>query len=245
MFDTNYKPEIYSHWRSLHSKAASSIGNARERAYLIIRDKIIYMELKPGEPLSDKVLAEQLQMSRTPVREALILLSAYNMVVLKPQIGTFVAPIDTEWVAMEQFSRLAMEKEIIRQACSRRDDKLVQRYEENVSRFALYENSDSPDRIHLMHELDNEFHGLACKATGRVNSYYHMLSYMQHIERLRALTLMMGVQKDINQDHREIAQAVAAGDEALALSRLEQHLSIYQDSMRTAQEQYPEYFAIG
>ena len=123
MFDTNYKPEIYSHWRSRHSKAASSIGNARERAYLIIRDKIIYMELKPGEPLSDKVLAKQLQMSRTPVREALILLSAYNMVVLKPQIGTFVAPIDTEWVAMEQFSRLAMEKEIIRQACSRRDDK--------------------------------------------------------------------------------------------------------------------------
>ena len=56
---------------------ATPVGiNAREKAYWIIRDKIIYMGLKPGEPVSDKILAEQLQMSRTPVREALILLSA-------------------------------------------------------------------------------------------------------------------------------------------------------------------------
>ena len=50
---------------------SGSVGasNARERAFLIIRDKIIYMDLKPGEPVSDKLLAEQMEMSRTPVRK--------------------------------------------------------------------------------------------------------------------------------------------------------------------------------
>ena len=63
--------------------AAGSGRNARETAYRIIRDKIIGCELKPGEAISDKQLAEELQMSRTPVREALIILSTSNMVVLK------------------------------------------------------------------------------------------------------------------------------------------------------------------
>ena len=63
--------------------AAGPGRNARETAYRIIRDKIIGCELKPGEAISDKQLAEELQMSRTPVREALIILSTSNMVVLK------------------------------------------------------------------------------------------------------------------------------------------------------------------
>ena len=42
--------------------------NAREAAYRILRDRIIFLDLKPGEPLNDKKLSEELQMSRTPVR---------------------------------------------------------------------------------------------------------------------------------------------------------------------------------
>ena len=53
--------------------AAGPGRNARETAYRVIRDKIIGCELKPGEAISDKQLAEELQMSRTPVREAVSL----------------------------------------------------------------------------------------------------------------------------------------------------------------------------
>ena len=110
-------------------------GSARERAFAVIRDKIIYMDLKPGESLSDKILAEQLEMSRTPVREALIRLSAYNMVVLKPQSGTFVAPIDAEQLEIEQFSRLTMEKEIIKLACQNQTPELKWVYESNLTEY--------------------------------------------------------------------------------------------------------------
>lgn len=219
--------------------------NAREKAYWIIRDKIIYMQLKPGEPLSDKLLAEQLEMSRTPVREALILLSAYNMVVMKPQIGTFVTPIDTEWVAMEQFSRLTMEKEMITRACSSPHPELYSAYNNNLKMFSEIEQSSHKDRIRHLHELDNDFHSFAFAACGKINSFLHMHSYMQHIERLRVLALILGTDTDIAKDHKAIADAVEKQDRITALQCLESHLNIYKESLTKAKDQHPEYFTLG
>ena len=225
---------------------ATPVGiNAREKAYWIIRDKIIYMGLKPGEPVSDKILAEQLQMSRTPVREALILLSAYNMVIMKPQIGTFVAPINAEWLAMEQFSRLTMEKEIIRQVCNKKDSELYANYNKNLERFAKIKRSDSPNHIRKLHELDNRFHSLAFASCGRLNSFLHMHSYMQHIERLRVLALMEAADGDILKDHSAIASAVMEQDERTAIRCLENHLSIYIESLEKTKSKNPEYFILG
>ena len=227
------------------SEKAFSQINAREKAYWIIRDKIIFMDLKPGEPVSDKILADQLQMSRTPVREALILLSAYNMVVMKPQIGTFVSPINSEWLTMEQFSRLTMEKEIIRQACAKDYPRLYAKYDKNLERFAALKQSSDPNRIRKLHDLDNNFHGLAFSAVGRINNFLHMHSYMQHIERLRVLALLTATDADILSEHSAIAAAVKERDTRTALLCLEDHLSIYSDSLEKTKSKNPEFFVLG
>ena len=83
--------------------------SAREQAYQTIRSRIITMELKPGDPLNDRELAEQMGISRTPMREALIMLNIAHMVTIKPQSGTYVAPIDLELMEMEQFARFTLE----------------------------------------------------------------------------------------------------------------------------------------
>ena len=62
--------------------------SARETAYQTIRSRIITMELKPGDPLNDRELAEELGISRTPMREALLMLNLARMVDIKPQSGT-------------------------------------------------------------------------------------------------------------------------------------------------------------
>ena len=220
-------------------------GSARERAFAVIRDKIIYMDLKPGESLSDKILAEQLEMSRTPVREALIRLSAYNMVVLKPQSGTFVAPIDAEQLEIEQFSRLTMEKEIIKLACQNQTPELKWVYESNLRAYELGNKNDDPEKIRHLHEIDNNFHGLAFAATGKIKSYLHMHSYMQHIERLRVLALLEAADGDILKEHSAIASAVMEQDERTALRCLENHLSIYIESLEKTKSKNPEYFILG
>ena len=52
-----------------------AVMSARELAYQTVRSRIITMELKPGDPLNDRELAEELGISRTPMREALIMLN--------------------------------------------------------------------------------------------------------------------------------------------------------------------------
>ena len=81
-----------------------AVRSAREAAYETIRSRIITMELKPGDELNDHALAQELGISRTPMREALIMLNIAHMVTIKPQSGTYVAPIDLKLMEMEQFA---------------------------------------------------------------------------------------------------------------------------------------------
>ena len=62
-----------------------------------------------GVGLNDRELAQELGISRTPMREALIMLNIAHMVVIKPQSGTHVAPIDLKLMEMEQFARFTLE----------------------------------------------------------------------------------------------------------------------------------------
>lgn len=227
-------------WRQLHGAG----NNARETAYQIIRDKIINLEFKPGEPLSDKQLAEQLQMSRTPVHEAIILLSVTNMVVLKPQIGTFVAPIDEEWLELEQFARFALEKEIIVRACSHMTDELAEMYEQNIQAYEAEARRQGSDVRHLL-DLDNTFHRIAFIAANREYNYFHMMNSMQHIERLRMLSLRDISSIQTLEDHQQISRAVAQGNVITAQYWLEQHLNRYQADLQRLKKESPEYFRLG
>ena len=218
--------------------------NARESAYRILRDRIIFLDLKPGEALNDKQLSDELRMSRTPVREALIILSTDNMVILKPQAGTFVAPIDSEWAEMEQFSRHALEKEVIRLACAGVDKDTAQLYEKNLEEYAREAAASSPDRLRRLLALDNEFHRIAFLAVSRENSFSYMLRTMQHIERLRVLSMLVEESVPLTDDHRAISRAILAGDETAALYWLNIHLTRYRESLRLSQERFPAYFHI-
>ncbi len=233
--------------RSKEKNLAPTQGrNARETAYRIIRDKIIGLELKPGENLNDKELAEELEMSRTPVHEALIILSTSDMVVLKPQTGTFVAPIDVEKMEIEQFIRFALEKEVISRACEQKmTEETRWRYEENLRSYRRYDQSPLTDRELQMLKLDNEFHQIAFLATRYEKCYDVMFSKIQHIERMRMLSLKI-MQQNVNiDDHREIYEAIAAQDREKALQRLEIHLNRYRENLKTVQTRYPEYFSLG
>ena len=113
--------------------------SAREQAYQTIRSRIITMELKPGDPLNDRELAEQMGISRTPMREALIMLNIAHMVDIKPQSGTHVAPIDLKRMELEQFARFTLEKEILNRVRGRLTDQQEQEYRQIIENYRLLE----------------------------------------------------------------------------------------------------------
>jgi DNA-binding GntR family transcriptional regulator len=64
------------------------------RAYAAIRDQLIMLDIRPGEPLNDDALAQELGTGRTPVREALKQLELDRLVVAYPRRGTFATTVD-------------------------------------------------------------------------------------------------------------------------------------------------------
>jgi len=79
------------------------------QVYGLLRDHIVKGHFLPGAALSEKRLAEEFGVSRTPVREALIKLAEDGLVNIVPQSGTYVSPIDVAAVYDSQLIREALE----------------------------------------------------------------------------------------------------------------------------------------
>ena len=66
----------------------------REDIFSLIRNDIVHLKIKPGEPLNEIRLAKELQVSRTPIREALRRLAAEGFVTVTPNVGARVSEIN-------------------------------------------------------------------------------------------------------------------------------------------------------
>ena len=132
----------------------------------------------------------------------------------------------------------------MRLCCEKPDADLQWRYEENLRAFAHYAAQEQPDLRRLL-ELDNDFHRVAFQVVGRDNSFLHMQRDMQHIERLRVLSMTCEGALHLTADHRAISEAVLAGDGERACSLLEKHLTLYHGSIEKVRERFPSYFTLG
>jgi DNA-binding GntR family transcriptional regulator len=77
----------------LSTPAGAPVTRA-DMAYGFIRDRLVMLDIRPGEPLNDDVLAQELATGRTPVREALKRLEGDRLVVAYPRRGTFATAVD-------------------------------------------------------------------------------------------------------------------------------------------------------
>ena len=73
---------------------ASEAMSFADQAYLVIRDRLIMLDIRPNEAIVESELATQLKLGRTPVREALKRLEADRLVVSFPRRGTFATGVD-------------------------------------------------------------------------------------------------------------------------------------------------------
>ena len=82
--------------------AEQAVDGAKEtgtaRVYLTLRNEILTMKLAPGTQLDELGVAERFSVSRSPVREALVRLSAEGLVTILPNRGNVVTPIDFQRV---------------------------------------------------------------------------------------------------------------------------------------------------
>ena len=223
--------------------AASS---AREAAYQTLWGRIVTMELKPGDPLNDRQLAEEMGISRTPVREALIMLNIAHMVTIKPQSGTYVAPIDLKLMRLEQFTRFTLEKEMLFHVHKHCKASHIAAYRANIQEYEKASAApDNPLKNSHMLEIDNKFHRLSFEFCGMEEHFDHMLSTFKHIERLRLFSLMLGENESVPVQHGRIVDALESGDPEELEQALREHLQRYKISVQEARKSHPDYFIEG
>lgn len=80
-----------------------------EQSYRDIRDRLIMLDIRPGEPINDGQLAQELGVGRTPVREALKRLEIDHLVISYPRRGTFATIVDITELADVSELRRALE----------------------------------------------------------------------------------------------------------------------------------------
>jgi len=141
-----------------------------------LRRRIISLELPPGAPLSENELAQELGVSRTPVRESLILLREEGLVQVFPQIGSFVSLVDLARVSEAQFVREAIE-------CASLQDVVVESEGISGLREILEDQreAEAADDIDAFFRLDEDFHRELLRLAGHETAWTAVNSAKAHL----------------------------------------------------------------
>lgn len=200
---------------------------------------IINTGLLPGEQLLDQEMCEALKVSRTPFREAELVLAQRRLIDIRPKIGTYVSYIDTALVEEVRHLRSVLEAELAVMACGRITQKELDALWENLAVWKLYIEKGQEDRIFL---LDKEFHGMLYRICGR--DYWQELveSAAPHFDRTTILSFRCKPMKHILMDHEELIRALEKGDADGAGRISRRHLMRYTENIDAIREKYPGYF---
>ncbi|MGW8379727.1 GntR family transcriptional regulator [Streptomyces sp. ODS28] len=213
----------------------------RRTVYEMLRRKVLTLELPPGAALSENELAKSLGVSRTPVREGLILLTQEGLVQIFPQIGTFVSRVDPDKVADAQFLREAVELAALDDlpGPDGMDEGVLAELRGNLER----QRSEDLE-LEEFFALDEEFHHVLLRLSGHGNAWATVVAAKGHLDRARRLGLYdtASPQRFADQ-HQEIADAALTGDLARARTAMRTHLRAVFDDVERIREQSPELFA--
>lgn len=135
-----------------------------DQAYLVIRDKLIMLDIRPNEAIVESDLAAQLKLGRTPVREALKRLEADRLVVSFPRRGTFATGVDVADLRHISQIRVNLEPVAARSAAENASPMVRAHLLELADRTAALKIEDI-DRDELM-RWDLRVHRAIYRATG-------------------------------------------------------------------------------
>ncbi|MFQ3621086.1 MAG: GntR family transcriptional regulator [Spirochaetales bacterium] len=188
--------------------------------YEVLRLNIVQLHLEPGRFLSETEMAEKLGVSRTPVREAYIRLADEGLLEVLPQRGSVVSLIDLSQAKEARFVRLAVEREVLKEACQ--TSLLgINELEANLLKQAEFCQSEQFDQLLI---TDNEFHRILFRLCGKQRVWDSLKRLDYNYDRLRVMTLPLSG-KEIIQQHREILKTLRNRTIEKIDALLEQHLT--------------------
>ena len=202
-----------------------------EKAYRLIKQKVVTLELPPSAVIDEHVLMQELGLGRTPIREALQRLDSEGLVNIVPRRGTFVNDISVTDLQKIFELRIVLEGFCARLAAQRVTDDQLEKMEGVLEDLEQMEDGDP----RILMSIDKRFHRLLYLAadnefmTGILNRQYDLSLRLWYL----VLSRLTEVRHSIEQ-HFEVLDALKEGDSSRAEAVIQKHILEFQQSIKSA-----------
>ncbi|MBN1315208.1 MAG: GntR family transcriptional regulator [Anaerolineales bacterium] len=200
-----------------------------KRAYQQIRERIVKLQMAPGEMINEQALAQELGTGVTPVREALKMLAYGELVDITQRHGLYVAKLDTSDLEQISEMRLTLETLSARLAAERvrPDDMAV------LEALRKEQAITPPEDTWRQFELDHKFHQAVANATQNKYLARTLERFFGLSQRLWYLALPRLVfLPSCVETHLDLVEAIESGDGDRAARIMYDHVAVFYDQIR-------------
>jgi len=229
--------------KTLHRKLAK--GSGAQEVYRILRQEILTLEIPPGRFLDENQIAERFNLSRSPVREALIRLTGDGLVISPSNRTNQIAPLDISLFPKYIESLDVTQRMINRLAAQLRTDTDI---EKMIACQNAYQEAVKPNNYLAMSEANKAYHMAIAEASKNpyVTQFYRrLLDEGQRMLHLHFEYLMEVERDNINVDeHSKMTQSIIDQDVELAEKIAHEHVCLFRDRfLRFLQRNFMEGFS--
>ncbi|MBX5229397.1 GntR family transcriptional regulator [Rhizobium sp. NLR9b] len=217
-------------------RRVTTAGAIYERLYA----DIVSLRMPPGLLLQEKRIAEDLRVSRTPVREALLRLSEGGLVDIYPQSGTVVSRVPVASIPEAVVVRKALEGTTVEAAAETASAADIAHLDAIISRQRSHAAVGNASNFH---EEDEAFHEAIAEIAGYPGIWAILKTVKVQIDRARRLALpALGRMDNVIREHIVIRDALVAHDATAARGAMIHHLSAVIPDVDELRSRYPDYF---
>jgi DNA-binding GntR family transcriptional regulator len=210
--------------------AALACEPLADRAYAELRDRLVMLAIAPGAPINEDALGRELQMGRTPVREAIKRLALERLVTVFPRRGTFASEINITDLAAISDVRVQLEGHAARRAAERLTP--GQRDELDGLLAALDRDDPTGDADTLM-RLDARVHRSVYAWAANAYLQDTLERYLNLSLRIWYLVLdRLPHLVDRVHEHRDLLFAIRDGEADRARDIAAEHVATFEDEIR-------------
>jgi DNA-binding GntR family transcriptional regulator len=194
----------------------------RFKAYKAIKDKIIYLELKPGEKIFENLLAKSLNVSRTPVREALLMLEHDKLVECNNSLGFIVRRFNAKDIDEYFALRKIIEDFVIDLVIGKITEEEISALRANVTNG---EKMIKEGNIHAIIRCETEFHELLYRAGKSDVLFENISNLVDKFQWFRSLALSVpGAARNSLSQHKQILLLIEEKDKKGSKQLMRSHL---------------------
>lgn len=203
-----------------------------ERAYEILRHRLIMLDIAPGDPINEAALSAELEVGRTPIREALKRLESDHLVVSYSRRGTFASNVDLKDLSTISEMREVLEPIAARKAARNLTPERRREFEATIADLRELSADDEP---RALMERDLEVHRLIYSSVDNP----HLMETLVRLDDLatRIWCLVIPRIPDLIghiREHIDLLEAILEGKESAVEAHAAEHVREFDKTLRSA-----------